>query len=453
MTKLLLVYSSLILFHNTRFIASDEISGACYVNHVNECYCNPYSCTKETCEDPDGYVVGEWSSDCPFTCDPVQCASNTLPATDDDPPCTGPAEVQARFGLRLYRRKLIAREIVQKDEEGTFCHVTFRLCEGETMVTHNMDAGLGDYYRFAPTYEFYDWKGTTEYQYAGFAEPQTARSYSPVSSFNREKLEFIIKRDMGRYEGDWADCTPGKDCWFGVSAMVCEMPIGSDVLISKETDHSKVNPSHHYASTSTIDRSPGAGPYTINVIGQGIALTELNIAAMSELLNPFSSDGSFSTVQTFNYLWANSYWSNAKWVWEKTDPSDLARQLKKRMARYGIRFNLMHAISREQRPEAEFPRITSQVIGDAFKLTNTTNQDPNVKWLVVGSSSFKREIYLLVKDYGFDIDVCPDAERFGWPYCGPNALYGQVPLGADPKFRKRSPLFDYYAKMYPNDGN
>jgi len=88
---------------------------------------------------------------------------------------------------------------------------------------------------------------------------------------------------------------------------------------------------------STVDPTPGSGPYTINVIGQGVALTELNIVGMSELLEPFAADGSFSTVKEYNYLWTNSYWAGSEWVWNKLDVTDLARQFKLEMGKYGIR--------------------------------------------------------------------------------------------------------------------
>jgi len=320
---------------------------------------------------------------------------------------------------------------------------TFELCDGESSITQMVDAGNSDYYRIAATAELAnDYKGTKEYSYAGMNRPTGARSYSHVNPFNETNLQFIIKRVRSSSE---YDCTPGKDCLFGMSELVCEAPIGSDFLISKEVDIGTSGvASSHEAMYSTIDESPGNGPYIINVIGQGVALTELNIVGMSELLNPFASDGSFSTVKEYNYLWANSYWSSAKWMFEKVAPPDLARTFTNQMGKYGIRLNLMHAISREERPEAEWPRINTQVIGDAFKLTNTTNQNPNIKWLVVGSSSFKRSVYPQILEWGFDMYVLPDAGSKGYPYIGTNSLHMNVPQGGDPSKRKKSPLFKYY---------
>jgi len=413
-------------------------AGACYDYRVDSCSCDNVRCDPDICEGSLGLV---WSEDCPFDCDP-DC--DPLRASEDDPTCTGPPELVDRFGKRMYRRKLIARDIpADSDESGTFCALTFDLCEGESSITHKVDAGNSDYYRIAATAELREWKGTDDYKYAGMHSPTSARSYSHTNPFNAQNLQFIIKKEVGdpvEYE-----CTLGVDCLFGMSQLTCEAPVGSYFLISKETDIGEsAGPSSHEAMYSTIDPSPGAGPYTINVIGQGVALTELNVVAMNELLEPFAKDGSFSTVKSFNYLWANSYYAGAEWIWNKFDVTDLAREFKLTMGKYGIRFNLMHAISREERPEAEFPRINTQVIGDAFKLVNTTNQDPNIKWLVVGSSGFKRAIYPQILEWGFDMYVLPDAGSKGYPYIGTNAIHMNVPAGGDINKRPRSPLFKFF---------
>jgi len=89
-----------------------------------------------------------------------------------------------RFGKKMYRRKLISREKPQDDDEGTFCHVVFELCEGESMITQGMDSGFGDYYRLMATPEWANYTGTAEYSYAGMYKPAKARSYSPVTPLN-----------------------------------------------------------------------------------------------------------------------------------------------------------------------------------------------------------------------------------------------------------------------------
>lgn len=416
-------------------------AAACYDYRTDSCSCDNVRCDPDICESELGLL---WSEDCPTSCE-MDC--DPLRATDTDPSCTGAPELVDRFGKRMYRRKLIARDIpADGAESGTFCALTFELCPGESSITQNFDAGNSDYYRIAATAELAEnWRGEGDYKYSEMHKPTGARSYSPTNPANANNLQFILK--MVRSDPVTNECTPGVDCQFGLTELACEAPIGSYFLLSKELDigESAVG-SSHAPMYSTIDPTPGAGPYTINMIGQGVALTELNIVAMSDLLHPFASDGSFSTVKEINYLWANSYYSSSEWVWNKLDVDDLARQFKLTMGKYGIRFNLMHSISREDRPEAEWPRVDVNVIGDAFKLTNTTKQDPNIKWIVVGSSGYKKAIYPQILEWGFDMHVLSYAGSKGYPYVGPNSLHMNVPAGEDPNKRPRSELFQAYAK-------
>merc|ERR1712176_417350 len=226
-------------------------------------------------------------------------------------------------------------------------------------------------------------------------------------------------------DGSKYDCTPGVDCEFGITELACMAPIGSDFLLSKRPDQ-QGRARAKFPHKPNFSREPGSGPYTINLIGQGVALTEQNVVVLNALMDPFASDGSFSTIKEVNYLWANSYWASSKWMWDKTNSTDL---------------------SREKRPEAEWPRADVKVIGEAFKLTNTTNQDPNIKWFVVGSGPYKQSIYPQIVEWGFDMYPCKGAESKGYPYCGPNSLYEQIPPGSDPndpEVRPRSAIFQYY---------
>ena len=134
----------------------------------------------------------------------------------------------------------------------------------------------------------------------------------------------------------------------------------------------------------------------------------------------------------------------------KTNSTDLSRAMIRGMANQGIRFNLMHSISREEVPMAEFPRTNVTIIGEAFKLTNTTDQDPNIKWWVVGTGGFKKSIYDQILEWGFNMSLCNEgAEKKGYPYCGPNSLYGISERGSDPNDRERNALFKYYEKQKP----
>jgi len=405
-----------------------------------ECSCIGTACTNDTCIDDMG---GDWTDDCP-ACDPDEC--DPLAANEyDDPPCVGAPEAIDRFGKKMYRRRILEANKPQDSTEGVFCYLKVELCEGETQVTQGMDSGFGDYYRLAATPGWYDYTGTDEYRFSGMHNPTGARSYSPATPMNENNVQFIIKEATSG-DGSYYDCVPGKNCSFGFSELSCMLQPGDEILMSQDPDHAGYV-SSHLAYVPNFSREPGYGPYTINVIGQGVAITELNVLAISELLQPFRSDGNFSNIQVINYLWGNSYWSNAEWTWQETDSTDLARELMRDMAQYGIRFNLMHSISRELRPEAQYPRTDVTVIGEAFNLTNTTDQDPNTKWFVVGSSSYKQSIYPQILEWGFDMAPCPGAEKKGYPYCGTNALYQQLEGGADPDGRMRSELFDDYAEM------
>jgi len=368
--------------------------------------------------------------------------------------CPGPSEATDRFDKSMYRRKVIASEVMGNEKEGLFCHITVQMCEDETALTQGIDFGYGDYYRLAATPDWCTYAGTASYTYAGMYKCEGARSYSPVNPMNENTAQFIIKKAASNEEEN--ECTAGVDCMFGFSELACMIPVGSDILMSAVTDHSADPDSTHYAYKSNVDRSCGAGPYTINVIGQGVAITETHPLGMSNLLEPVMEDGCVSTVKKVNFLWANSYWSNAAWVFEETDSTDLVRSFIKDGLKHGISFNLMHSISREERREAQFPRTNVQIIGEAFNLTNTTSQDPNIKWFVVGSSGYKEAIYPQIKQWGFDIEPCSEsAAKKGYPWCGPNSLYGWEEPGLESLVgRQHSALFQYFEALptvnYPN---
>jgi len=417
------------------------VKGVTYLSDEDKCNCYSTSCTQDTCE---GDMGGTWTTECP-ACDPAECdpLKEETEGADSNPSCTGPPEAIDRFGKKMFRRKLISREIPDiPDEAGVFCHVIFELCPGESQLTHGMDSGFGDYYRLGATAEWQDYKGTAGKAYAGMNKPTGARSYSPVTPLSENTVQLTIKEVVGD-EVDYG-CTADLDCLYGMSELVCMAPIGAYFLLSKRPDHMGYEGTHQ-AYVPNFSREPGSGPYTINVIGQGVALTELNLVALSEMLKPYSVDGSFSQIHTVNYLWANSYWESAEWMWADTNSSDLSREMIRLSGTYGIRFNLMHSISRQSRPEAEWPRTDVNVIGQAFKLTKTTDQDPNIKWFVVGSGNYKRSLYPQILEWGFDMYPCnPSAVNKGYPYCGPNALYDQLAPGLDPNERERSDLFKYY---------
>jgi len=411
--------------------------GDIYNGGGSGCNLNSVTCDQDSCED----MGGEWIEDCPDP-DP-DC--NPLAPSEEDPPCTGPPVRVDRYGQKMYRRKVIANDIPQDSEDGgTICRITLGLCEGESMITHGVDIGFGDVYRLGPTPEWVDYTGTDDYKYAGMPS-HSGRSYNAVNPMNENAVQFIIKK-RGPYPEELG-CTAGVDCKFGVSELACMAPVGSELLLSAVPEHAPEDDSNHIVQKPNFSTEPGSGPYTINMIAMGIGITELLIAAYSELFEPFASDGSFSTIKEVNLLWCNSYFKNAAWMIEETDSTDLTSRLIREGLKYGIRINIMHSISREKRPEAEWPRTDVNVIGEAFKLTKTTDQDPNIKWFVVGKGDFKRSIYPQIEAWGFDLPTCwPTANVY--PKCGGNSLYSREAAGAEGlKNRERSQLWKYYENL------
>ena len=233
--------------------------------------------------------------------------------------CLGPSEAIDRFDKQMYRRTIISSEVLGNEEEGIFCHITLQMCKDETALTQGLDFGYGDYYRLQATPEWCSYTGTPDYTYAGMSGCEDARSYSPVNPMNENTAQFIIKKD-GPYPDDYG-CTAGKDCKFGFSELACMLPVGSEVLMSASPDHSADPDSTHYAYKSNVNRECGNGPYIINVIGQGVAITETHPLGMSKLLDPILEDGCVSTIKEVNFLWANSYWCAA------LPPGPIARDL------------------------------------------------------------------------------------------------------------------------------
>ena len=418
--------------------------------------CNTAACDEASCEETDQL----WTLDCPGpppTCDP-------LAPSAQDPSCTGPPKAIDRFGKKMYARTLVAKDKPQDDEEeGVLCHITLALCPGETMITQEIDSGLGDYYRLSnvPGDKWSTFTGPVEvdgnadYMFGGMYKSGQARSSSPVTPLNQETAQFVIKQARSNED----DCTRGVDCLFGMSELVCMAPLGTEFLLSAVPDHGSVPDTTHYVYKPNTSPEPGNGPYTINLIGSGVALTEINIGIINDLMNPVNSVGSFSTVKEVNHLWANSYWANSEWIWERPNrvQDNLAREMQRSGLKYGVRLNQMNIISREERPESDLPmgRIDYDILGEAFGLeNNSTDKDPNIKWFVVGSSGFKKAMYPLIEQWGFDIEDCSAAAaKKGYPKCGPNSLYNQEAPGAAGLLnRERSALFQYYAKMDPVPG-
>jgi len=363
-------------------------------------------------------------------------------------------------GNMLWRRKLIAREFLQDDDEGRIIKVTFKLCKDENELQfpdHGygpsyIDVGLGDYFRLAPTREWWNYTGVPGGpRYSGYRGVTGTRAYSPVGPMQNNTVELIVKSKTTKYELNKdgtprTDCVAGVSCQLGMSRLLYEIPLGSDVLFTERPEQSLfVGPEcriGYYANNINVKRGPEDGPYTINFIGQGIAPTEVSIVALSELKSP--------RTKKVTILLADSYWSNVEWGWTKTSSNDLLRELFQQQGMYGARLKFEYAISREDRPESNLEQghIDTDRIKQAFNVTKKPygTQDPNVKWLVVGSSSFKTSMYPLLVELGYDLVLAPD-DQYGIYYDGQNSLYTKLLQNDDPYLRDKSPLYKYYEEL------
>mmetsp|Transcript_11514 Transcript_11514/g.13118 ORF Transcript_11514/g.13118 Transcript_11514/m.13118 type:complete len:445 (+) Transcript_11514:214-1548(+) len=364
-------------------------------------------------------------------------------------------------GNRLFRRKLIAREFLQDSDEGRIYKVTFKLCKDENELhfpdtdaygPSYIDVGLGDYFRIAPTEEWWNYTGVSGGpRYSGIGNVLGTRAYSPVGPMQNNSVELMIKSTTSKYEYDTdgnprTDCVAGISCQIGMSRLLYELPLGEDVLFTERPEHTlKVGEDYqvgYYANNMNVERGPEDGPYTINLIGQGIAPTEINVVALSELKSP--------QTEKVTILLANSYWSNVEWGWTKTSSNDLVRELFQQQGKYGARLELKYAISREDRPESTLAqeRIDIDTIQQAFNVTKKPygTQDPNVKWLIVGDTRWKQKYYPMLVELGYELYPAPD-DQYGIYYDGQNSLYTKLLRTDDPYVRDKSPLYQYYEEL------
>jgi len=203
----------------------------------------------------------------------------------------------------------------------------------------------------------------------------------------------------------------------------------------------------YYANNINVERmtpdSEDVEPiYTINMIGMGIAPTEINIVALSELKSPLT--------KKVTILLANSYWSNVEWAWTKTPSNDMYRELFQQQGKYGARLAFEYAISREDRPESTLGqgRIEMDTIQQAFNVTKQPRgtHDPHVKWLIVGNTDFKQKYYPMLLDLGYDLVRAPD-DQYSIYYDGQNSLYTKLLRDDNPYLRDKSPLYQYYEEL------
>jgi len=378
------------------------------------------------------------------------------------PDYKGPVSVDDKHN-EMYPRKLIGREILDydeaHDEEETIMRITMELCPGESQITEGIDSGLGDYYRISPTNETIAHYRETGFNFNDAGYPNLSRAYSPTTILKKNYAEFLIKVERPTEACSCGDKCPKYVCCDGVCAtgltyMLLTADIGTTFLMTRRMEHAYWEDREvgYYAHYLNIDEDKG--PYTINFIGGGIALTEINVVALSELLGPLFNSG---VVGDVNYLWSNRYYDNMAWVYElapinKGYPdNDLATTFSRMEGGYGSRVNVGLVFSREERFESPFPegRFTQTTIEEFFGVTKKEcgDQSENILWLVVGSSGFKKSTYELLDcsdgGLGFNLTVGLD-DQYGINKEGPNALYHYLTPEDDPMDRKPSPVYRKY---------
>jgi len=374
----------------------------------------------------------------------------------------GPVAIDDK-GNEFFYRKLIKRQFVENDIKGKIMRIIFELCPGETQITDEIDSGSGDYYRISPTNETIE-----DYKNQGFlfvgTYPNLSRAYSPVTILDKNYVELLIKveepGECGCKEKDSPfdckyECCDGS-CDTGITYMLATVDIGTIFLMTKKPEHGywEDRDQGYYSHEISVVDDPTSddycGPYTLNFIGGGIALTEINVVSLSELLDK-------NVVEKVNYLWSNQYHNNLEWVYDLYpnnggyDENDLATTFTRQQGKYGSRVSVGLVYTQEERDESPYPkgRINSDIIQDFFGVTKRScgEQPKNILWLVVGSSGFKRAMYELLdcseNGLGFDLTPAPD-DGYGINKVGDNSMYKYVARDEDPSDRKPSPIYKKY---------
>lgn len=368
-------------------------------------------------------------------------------------------------GNEFFGRKLTDRQFVEDDVEGQIMRIIFDLCPDESQITEEMDSGSGDYYRIAPTNETianYKEKG---FNFAG-TYPNLSRAYSPVTILNKNYAELLIKVEKPG-ECGCKELDPPRECKYeccggtcdtGITYMLATAPIGTVFLMTRKVEHGywADRDQGYYAHEISVVEDPDSdayeGPYTLNFIGGGIALTEILVVSLSELLDS-------EVVEKVNYLWSSQYYNNLKWVYDLHPKNqgytsnDLATTFTRQLGKYGSRASIEYVFTQEERDESPYPRgrINTDIIKDYFGVSEAPcgEQPKNILWLVVGSSGFKRAMYEMLDcsegGLGFDLTPAPD-DGYGINKVGANSMYNYIARDEDPSDRKPSPVYKKYCK-------
>jgi NAD(P)H-flavin reductase len=309
-------------------------------------------------------------------------------------------------GNCYYRRKLVQREFLGSKKD--LMRLTFELPQRCSLSCLGFDIGLGDFVRIRPYTE--EHKKLVE-------NPAGGRAYSPVFPPEVDgKFGFIIKA-----------YGPG-DKVVGVSSLLQRAPLGSEFLVTDHVEHVfwEQRNRGYYCNQRNIELG-NEGPYNVGLIAFGIGITEIAPVAMSELRDP--------RVKQVTILWANKYWSDAKWAWtpgNSGEADDLVHQFFASQEKYGSRLHIKHVLSQEEHPEACFHgRVDSEILKKTF-LADDSPTD-NMKFLAVGTTAMIDFAYAELAGLGLDV-----SKKDHWG--GANLLYRKLAQSSAPEDRRLSPL-------------
>ena len=248
-----------------------------------------------------------------------------------------------------------------------------------------------------------------------------------------------------------ADENPSNIGTTGLTYMLLTSKIGTTFLMTNKPENGfwEDRQEGYYAHNLNIVDDPKSekfeGPYILNFIGAGIAITEINVLILSELLQT-------GVIEKINFLWTNRFYNLASWVYDPSVPGgDLATTFSRQLGKYGSQVDLGLVFSREERIESPYPkgRFNQATIEDFFNVTKKEcgTQSKKIKWLVVGDSGFKKAIYPLLDcdtgGLGFDL-VNQTDDKFGINKEGTNAFYTFLKRDDDPAKRNPSPVYKKY---------
>ena len=215
-------------------------------------------------------------------------------------------------------------------------------------------------------------------------------AYSQVSDPSQAgSVEFIIKMEQKTADQ------------IGFSIYSSIAPVGSDVLMTKRMDNSKLiydpYPGGFYYLAKELHEDLYNPDFTatINIIAGGIGITETAIVMLSELLKDPSKE--FARIEKINFLWSTSYFSEIEWAYTQKKTNDLVRAVSKKQGSFGAQLKVGFVVSTEPDlpgayvPAADYTgRANEDTLADFFNLEKypATPPGPETKWLIVGSQCF-----------------------------------------------------------------